>query len=97
MIFAFDKGVIAEFGTHEELMQQKGIYFNLVQTQQSNTIKKKNKNKIEKKQKIDDFDDDLDSDSVESINESDEEEDDEEQSQKIEILPEDSASSLVLF
>jgi ATP-binding cassette subfamily B (MDR/TAP) protein 1 len=35
VIFAFDKGQIAEFGTHEELMQRRGIYYNLVLTQQN--------------------------------------------------------------
>lgn len=34
-IYAFDKGVISEFGSHEELMQKKGIYYNLVITQES--------------------------------------------------------------
>ena len=94
MIFAFDKGVIAEFGTHEELMQQKGIYFNLVQTQQSNAIKKKNKKKIERK--ADHSDNDSDS-RIESINESDQEEDEEEEEQSVEIPLEDSAASLDLF
>ena len=40
IIFAFDKGIISEFGTHEDLMEKKGIYYNLVVTQQSNAIKK---------------------------------------------------------
>ena len=35
VIYAFDKGKIAEFGTHTELMNRKGIYYNLVITQQS--------------------------------------------------------------
>ena len=34
LIFAFDKGRIVEFGTHDELMLKKGIYANLVLTQQ---------------------------------------------------------------
>lgn len=32
-IFVFNKGVIAEYGTHNELLKQKGIYYNLRQTQ----------------------------------------------------------------
>ncbi len=45
VIFAFDKGNIAEYGTHETLMSKKGIYYNLVITQetqskQTNEIKK---------------------------------------------------------
>jgi ABC-type multidrug transport system fused ATPase/permease subunit len=35
IIFAFDKGQIAECGTHDELMEKKGIYYRLVITQQS--------------------------------------------------------------
>ena len=34
LIFAFDKGQIVEFGNHDELMLKKGIYANLVLTQQ---------------------------------------------------------------
>jgi ABC-type multidrug transport system fused ATPase/permease subunit len=37
VIFAFDKGKIVEYGNHEELMLKKGIYANLVQTQQQST------------------------------------------------------------
>lgn len=44
VIFAFDKGQIAEFGTHNELMQKKGIYYNLVLTQQNAMTKDKNEN-----------------------------------------------------
>jgi len=29
-----DAGKIAEIGTHEELMERRGIFYNLVQTQQ---------------------------------------------------------------
>lgn len=35
VIFAFDKGKIVEFGTHQELMALRGIYYNLVLTQQN--------------------------------------------------------------
>ena len=35
IIFAFDKGKVAEYGTHEELMQRKGVYYNLVISQQA--------------------------------------------------------------
>ena len=35
VIFAFDKGQIAEFGTHDELMERRGIYYQLVLKQQS--------------------------------------------------------------
>jgi ABC-type multidrug transport system fused ATPase/permease subunit len=35
VIFAFDKGQIVEFGTHDQLMARKGVYYNLVITQQS--------------------------------------------------------------
>ena len=35
VIYAFDKGKIVEFGTHDELMSRKGIYYNLVITQQT--------------------------------------------------------------
>ena len=46
VIFAFDKGQIAEFGTHQELMARKGVYYNLVITQQNglDTDNHKNKN-----------------------------------------------------
>lgn len=37
VIIAFDKGRIAEFGTHAQLMTHKGVYYNLVLTQQSGT------------------------------------------------------------
>ena len=35
VIFAFDKSQIAEYGTHEELMAARGVYYNLVLTQQN--------------------------------------------------------------
>ncbi len=35
IIFAFDKGKVVEYGTHEELMQRKGVYYNLVISQQA--------------------------------------------------------------
>ena len=34
IIYAFDKGRVVEQGTHEELMQRQGVYYNLVITQQ---------------------------------------------------------------
>ena len=34
-IYAFEKGVIAEFGTHAELMTKKGVYYSLVINQES--------------------------------------------------------------
>ena len=45
VIFAFDKGELIEFGTHNELMQKRGIYYNLVITQQngSDAVDKKKK------------------------------------------------------
>ena len=35
VIFAFEKGQIVEFGNHDQLMDRKGVYYNLVITQQS--------------------------------------------------------------
>jgi ATP-binding cassette, subfamily B (MDR/TAP), member 1 len=35
IIFAFEKGSIAEYGTHTELMERKGVYYKLVITQQA--------------------------------------------------------------
>ena len=35
VIFAFDKGQIAEFGSHQDLMAARGVYYNLVLTQQN--------------------------------------------------------------
>lgn len=35
VIFAFDKGKIVEYGTHQELMALRGVYYNLVLTQQN--------------------------------------------------------------
>jgi ABC-type multidrug transport system fused ATPase/permease subunit len=46
VIYAFEKGKIIEFGTHNELMAKKGIYYNLVITQQTAM---ENLNKIEGK------------------------------------------------
>ena len=36
IIFAFDQGKISELGSHDELMEKKGIYYNLVVTQEGN-------------------------------------------------------------
>lgn len=38
LIYAFDKGKIKEYGTHSELMSRKGIYYNLVMTQQGGPL-----------------------------------------------------------
>lgn len=46
LIYAFDKGVIAESGTHESLMSKKGIYYNLVINQETQPISNDGKNKI---------------------------------------------------
>nr|QUF59436.1 ATP-binding cassette transporter Abcb1-3 [Brachionus angularis] len=47
VIFAFENGEIKEIGTHSELMNLKGIYYNLVINQQSGIyIDNKNKKKI---------------------------------------------------
>ncbi|HWD39609.1 MAG TPA: ABC transporter ATP-binding protein, partial [Fimbriimonas sp.] len=32
-LVVLDKGEIAEIGTHEELMEKQGVFYNLVQTQ----------------------------------------------------------------
>ena len=48
VIFAFDKGEIAEYGTHDELMERRGIYFNLVITQQSGADQDMMNEKVEK-------------------------------------------------
>ena len=32
-LVVLEKGEIAEIGTHEELMEKKGVFYNLVQTQ----------------------------------------------------------------
>lgn len=37
IIFAFDQGKVSEFGSHDELMEKKSIYYNLVVTQQANS------------------------------------------------------------
>ena len=38
LIYAFDKGKVVEYGTHSELMSRKGIYYNLVMTQQGGPL-----------------------------------------------------------
>ena len=53
VIFAFDKGQIAEFGTHQELMAKKGVYFNLVITQQNGLDADHPKNKNPKSISVD--------------------------------------------
>jgi ABC-type multidrug transport system fused ATPase/permease subunit len=35
LIYALDKGQILECGTHEELMQKRGTYYNLVIAQEA--------------------------------------------------------------
>lgn len=35
LIFVFDQGVVVETGTHTQLMEAKGVYYNLVITQQN--------------------------------------------------------------
>nr|UOU03320.1 ATP-binding cassette subfamily B1-2 [Brachionus rubens] len=61
LIYVLDKGVIGEFGTHEELMAKESIYFKLVKTQETgsvddhdnlNTKQKKTKDLIEKNEEI---------------------------------------------
>ncbi len=44
MIYALDKGQILECGTHEELMQKRGTYYNLVIAQEAGHKKDKNNN-----------------------------------------------------
>lgn len=40
-IVVLDKGRLAEFGTHAELMQKKGVYYKLVMAQRQTTKMKK--------------------------------------------------------
>lgn len=49
LIYAFDKGKIVEYGNHDELMLKKGIYANLVLTQQQGSINTDENNKNDKK------------------------------------------------
>jgi len=52
LIFAFDKGKVAEYGTHEELMRSKGIYYNLVINQQNGNIHvNQNERKFQEREK----------------------------------------------
>lgn len=60
VIFAFDKGVICESGTHEELMKQKGVYYNLVITQETKATKKVDSNEIIEEDDATDSNEDLD-------------------------------------
>ncbi|CAF0897005.1 unnamed protein product [Brachionus calyciflorus] len=58
IIYALDKGVLAEFGTHEELMSKMGIYYKLVKSQESNatdkdTFSKKKSRDIKSNESID--------------------------------------------
>ena len=43
IIFAFDKGEIVEYGTHDQLMARKGVYYNLVLMQQGGSDNKNGK------------------------------------------------------
>lgn len=52
VIFALDKGKVAESGTHDELMAKKGIYYTLVINQQTGMEKSKKNNKDKKSNKI---------------------------------------------
>ena len=47
-IFAFDKGRIAEFGSHDELMKRKKIYYELVVNQSMNVEKRSAGKKVQK-------------------------------------------------
>jgi ATP-binding cassette subfamily B (MDR/TAP) protein 1 len=38
LIFAMENGNVVEYGNHNELMSKKGLYYNLVQVQDSNFI-----------------------------------------------------------
>jgi len=49
-IFAFDKGRIAEFGSHDELMKRKKIYYELVVNQQSTNVDGDKKSKRPQKE-----------------------------------------------
>ncbi len=42
IIYAIDKGEIVEFGSHDELMSNKGLYFNLVVNQQNISVDRMN-------------------------------------------------------
>ena len=46
LIYAFDKGEVVEFGTHDELMTKKGIYSNLVLSQQQSTMNDEDVNEV---------------------------------------------------
>ncbi len=49
-IFAFEKGRIAEFGSHDELMKRKKIYYELVVNQQSTNVDDDKKSKRPRKE-----------------------------------------------
>lgn len=41
MIYAFNNGEISEYGNHEELMNKKGVYYNLLKEQSINCSSEK--------------------------------------------------------
>ena len=45
IIFAMDKGSVVESGTHEQLMSKKGLYYNLVISQETVDSTKQDKTK----------------------------------------------------
>ena len=55
IIFAFDKGQIVEFGTHDQLMARQGVYYNLVLMQQGGSHNKIKRFKIKEKDEKDEI------------------------------------------